>query len=168
MRWQVNCLQIRHTYYVENEADTVAWAQRLATGVRSGDVLDLSGSLGAGKSVLARALLRALGVTDEALPSPTYALIQEYQGATCAGVPCSLAHMDLYRLDDVEEVEMLGIRDFFSPAWICLIEWADRAGALLPESTIHVRLAYVDDQPNVRIITLSATQALHDVVDMRN
>lgn len=168
MPWQVNCLRIRHTYHLEHEAATQAWAKRLAKGLRAGDVLALSGDLGAGKSVLARALMRALKVEDEALPSPTYALIQEYQGMTCGGEPCFIAHMDLYRLDDVAEVEMLGIRDFFAPPWICLIEWAERAGSVLPDTLIRLDLSYVEGRQNERYITLSACQSLHDTVALRD
>jgi len=166
--WRVSCLQINCTYHLNHERDTQAWAKRLATALNAGDVLALSGELGAGKSVFARALMRALGVTDEALPSPTYALIQEYQGVTCGGNACSIAHMDLYRLNDAEEVEMLGIRDFFAPPWICLIEWAERAGSVLPDALIQLELLYVEGNPNERQVTLSACQALHDAVAMRD
>lgn len=157
-------MKVKRTYHLNDEEATQIWAKRLAKGLGAGDVLALSGALGAGKSVLARALMRALGVQDEALPSPTYALIQEYQGVTCGGVLCSVAHMDLYRLDDEAEVEMLGIRDFFVSPWICLIEWAERAGSVLPDTAIQLELSYVEGKKNERYITLLACQSLHDTV----
>jgi len=83
--------------------------------------------------------MRALGVQDEALPSPTYAIIQEYDGDGCR-----IAHMDWYRLNDSDEVEMLGVDEFFQPPWICLIEWPQRAMALLPENLIRVSLSVED------------------------
>jgi tRNA threonylcarbamoyladenosine biosynthesis protein TsaE len=97
---------------LENEAATVAYAQKLAKEIKPGQTIALSGELGAGKSFLARALMRALGVTDEALPSPTFALIQTYDGKDC-----QVAHMDWYRLDDAGEIEMLGVCDYFEPPW---------------------------------------------------
>jgi len=79
--------------------------------------------------------MRTLGVTDEALPSPTFAIIQEYDADHCR-----VAHMDWYRLDDTAEIEMLGVRDFFIAPWICLIEWPERGRNLLPKGAIQVRI----------------------------
>ncbi len=137
---------------LKNEAATVVCAQKLAREIKPGQVIALSGELGVGKSVFARALMRALGVTDEALPSPTFALIQTYDGQTCDGQGCQVAHMDWYRLDDTSEIEMLGVRDYFEPPWITIIEWLERAPDLLPEDSIRLHLSCVDDNPDVRII----------------
>jgi tRNA threonylcarbamoyladenosine biosynthesis protein TsaE len=109
----------------------------------------LQGELGAGKSVFARALMRALGVTDEAMPSPTFTLIQTYEGEGC-----KLAHMDWYRLESVEEIELLGVRDYFQPPWISLIEWPERAESLLPPAAVRVQLECVDGDPNARLLEL--------------
>ena len=126
---------------LENEAATVAYAQKLATEIKPGQTIALSGELGAGKSFLARALMRALGVTDEALPSPTFALIQTYDGKDC-----QVAHMDWYRLDDAGEIEMLGVRDYFEPPWITIIEWPERAPELLPPDAINIELTAADPE----------------------
>jgi tRNA threonylcarbamoyladenosine biosynthesis protein TsaE len=120
---------------LENEAATVAYAQKLAGQIKPGQVIALSGELGAGKSVFARALMRALGVTDEALPSPTFALIQTYDGDGC-----KVAHMDWYRLDDADGIEMLGVRDYFTLPWISIIEWPERAPDLLPPDAIRIEI----------------------------
>lgn len=125
---------------LENEAATVAYAQKLAKEIKPGQTIALTGELGAGKSFLARALMRALGVTDEALPSPTFALIQTYDGQTYDGKDCQVAHMDWYRLDDAGEIEMLGVRDYFEPPWITIIEWPERALSILPPDTIRIEL----------------------------
>jgi tRNA threonylcarbamoyladenosine biosynthesis protein TsaE len=120
---------------LENEAATVAYAQALAGQIKPGQVITLSGELGAGKSVFSRALMRALGVTDEALPSPTFALIQTYDGKDC-----QIAHMDWYRLEDANEIEMLGVRDYFEPPWITIIEWPERGPDLLPPNAIRIKI----------------------------
>jgi len=122
-------------HQTHNESETVGIAARFAATLKPGDVVAISGELGAGKSVFCRAVMRALGVTDEALPSPTFAITQEYDADHCR-----VAHMDWYRLEGVAEIEMLGVRDFFIPPWICLIEWPERAADLLPEGAIQVRI----------------------------
>ncbi|MDQ6992686.1 MAG: tRNA (adenosine(37)-N6)-threonylcarbamoyltransferase complex ATPase subunit type 1 TsaE [Mariprofundus sp.] len=71
------------------------------------------------------------------------------------GNVCQVAHMDWYRLEDVEEIELLGVRDYFQPTWICLIEWPQRAPMLLPEGAISVELSCVDDDVNARIVEIA-------------
>ena len=93
----------------------------------------LFGDLGAGKSFFSRVVMRTLGVTDAALPSPTFAIIQEYEGTSCR-----VAHMDWYRLEDADEIEMLGVRDYFQPPWVTLIEWPERAKHALPNEVVRV------------------------------
>jgi len=136
-------------FHTSQESDTAAVAARFAAGLRPGDVVALFGDLGVGKSVFSRAVMRALGVTDVALPSPTFAIIQEYEGRDCR-----VAHMDWYRLDDAEEIELLGVRDYFQSPWICLVEWPERAKSLLPDGAIRVRLSCVDDHQDARLIEI--------------
>ena len=134
---------------VYSEAQTVELAARLAEALKPGDSVALYGDLGAGKSVFCRALMRALGVTDRALPSPTFSIIQEYEGRGCR-----IAHMDWYRLEDREEIEALGIREFLQSPWICLIEWPARAESLLPENTTRVCITPAEDGPETRLIEI--------------
>ena len=115
---------------LDDEAATVRFASQFAEQLKPGDTVCLSGDLGAGKSVFARALMRALGVRDEVMPSPTFALIQEYEGEGCR-----VAHMDWYRLGDEGEVESLGVREFFQQPWIAIIEWPERAPGLVPPAS---------------------------------
>lgn len=129
-----------------NEAETCACAAQVAKTLKPGDVVALEGALGAGKSVFARALMRALGVKDQAIPSPTFALIQTYEGEGCR-----VAHMDWYRLEHVEEIEALGVRDYFAPPWITIIEWPERAPELVPATAIRIRLQCVDDDDQARL-----------------
>jgi len=128
------------TFISHNEIETIAIAEQFASCLQPGDVVAFSGELGAGKSVFSRAVMRALGVRDEALPSPTFAIIQEYDASHC-----QVAHMDWYRLSDADEIAMLGVRDYFQTPWICLIEWAERANELLSTDVITVSICCVDD-----------------------
>ena len=103
---------------------------------RAGAVLYLQGPLGAGKTTLARGLLRALGVQG-AIRSPTYTLLEPYDiGGR------SLVHLDLYRLNDEREIEPLGLRDYPPERCWWLIEWPERAGARLPPADLVVTLAH--------------------------
>jgi len=134
-------------YHIHSESETVEIAKKVSEALRPGNVLALHGDLGAGKSIFARAVMRALGVCDAALPSPTFAIVQEYEGRECR-----LAHMDWYRLEGIDELEAIGVREYMQPPWICLIEWPERAPELLPSDTIHVSLSCVDSSSEARLI----------------
>ncbi len=139
---------------LNNEAETLEFAKEFSGRLKPGDIIALSGELGAGKSVLARALMRALGVLDVALPSPTYTIIQEYEGRGGR-----IAHMDWYRLEGADELEAIGVREYFRPPWICLIEWPERALQLLPDETIHINLHCVEDNQEARQLELNDPKA---------
>lgn len=141
---------------IRNEADMIKLAQDLASQCQAGDCFALHGDLGAGKSFLARAIMRALGVSDEALPSPTFAIIQEYaaaQGETSTAL--KIAHMDWYRLEDEHDVANLGVDEYFAAPWISLIEWSERAPALLPSNTTHIYINLVADDMNARLVKIN-------------
>ncbi len=118
---------------------TETLARALAPELRAGDLVALSGGLGAGKSSFARALigdrLAELGRIEE-IPSPSFTLAQVYDlGAT------ELWHADLYRLGSIDEIAELGLEDAFETA-ICLVEWAERLGPSLPARRIDLRLDF--------------------------
>lgn len=122
------------TLDLPDEAATAALGARLAAVARAGDVILLSGPIGAGKSHLARAFIRARLGRDEDVPSPTFTLVQTY------GPPeDEIFHADLYRLTHPDEVWELGLDDAFSRA-ICLVEWPDRLGAHLPPGALRIDL----------------------------
>lgn len=135
---------------IQDEADMVNLAQDIAKTCAAGDCFALHGDLGAGKSFLARAMMRALGVTDEALPSPTFAIIQEYGAAQGLKV----AHMDWYRLEDAHDVSNLGVDEFFTAPWLTLIEWSERAPELLPKHTIHIYIELDEKDMNARFVRI--------------
>jgi tRNA threonylcarbamoyladenosine biosynthesis protein TsaE len=123
------------------ETGVEAWGRRIGEAAVAGDialplVLALRGELGAGKSVLARAVARGAGVTSP-MPSPTFNLVFRYDAA--AGI--EVYHVDLYRLVDPDEVWELGWRDLGSGRQIVLIEWPERAESLLPADRWDVWLA---------------------------
>ena len=104
-------------------AATEAVGARLAAVVRPGDVVGLSGPLGAGKTSVARGLLAALGLVGEA-PSPSFAIVQPYEPPE---VKLPVLHVDLYRLDDPAEVDELGLDEALADS-VLLVEWPERAG----------------------------------------
>jgi len=138
--------------HIKNEAEMITLAKQLAADVQAGDCFALHGDLGAGKSFLARAMMRALGVTDEALPSPTFAIIQEYDAAN----QLKVAHMDWYRLEDSFDVVNLGVDEFFSPPWFTLIEWSERAPELLPKNTKHIHITLDEQDINARFVKINS------------
>ncbi|MBL0948837.1 tRNA (adenosine(37)-N6)-threonylcarbamoyltransferase complex ATPase subunit type 1 TsaE [Brevundimonas sp.] len=120
-----------------DEAATTRLGAALAQHVAAGEVVLLSGDLGMGKSTLARGLIRALTRPDEDVPSPTFTLVQFYEG------PTPVAHFDLYRLEDPREVDEIGLQEAIDEG-VALIEWPERLGtggaeALSPDR-LSVRL----------------------------
>src|SRR5690349_37643 len=111
--------------FLADERATVRLGQDLAAAIRAGDVLALRGDLGAGKTTLARALIRALA-SDPLLdvPSPTFTLVQSYD------TPIPLRHFDLYRLGAPEEFDELGFDALDSEAAVTLVEWPERTDRL--------------------------------------
>ena len=120
--------------HVTSPEETGALAGRLAQLLTSGDVLLLTGDVGAGKTHFARHLIQSILSVPEDVPSPTFTLVQEYD--TTRG---PLWHCDLYRLTSTGEVEELGLVDAFDTA-ICLVEWPDRLGSLAPTEALEIRL----------------------------
>lgn len=120
-------------------AATDGLGRLLAEHAAIGDVVLLSGPIGAGKSHLARAFIRHRLGRAEDVPSPTFTLVQTYEDA--AG---DIWHADLYRLSHPDEVIELGLDEAFAAA-ICLVEWPDRLGSLAPKDAIHITLADLDN-----------------------
>ena len=132
------------------EQDTMAAGAALAARLRDrlaarrGAVIALHGDLGAGKTTFAKGFARGLGI-HEAVTSPTYQLVLEYDSPADAPRPLTLYHVDLYRIDAEVQLASLAMDDFIHGSGVTLVEWPERAGDTLPDDTIRVRIDIADD-----------------------
>ena len=113
--------------------ETHALGQRLGALLRAGDVVVLDGELGVGKTVMAKGIAVALGVTEPVV-SPTFTVVREYDA------PTPLVHVDVYRLDHVQELHDLGFDDLVGEEAVTVVEWGDRVSAALPSDRLRVLL----------------------------
>lgn len=127
------------------EDATMQFAAQMAGILRVGDVLLLSGPIGAGKSFFSRSLIRARTKTTEDIPSPTFTLVQTYPDQNG-----DIWHCDLYRLSSPDEAVELGLEEAFEDS-ICLIEWPDRLGSLAPTNALSLAFEAQDDSHRVTI-----------------
>ena len=123
---------------VEGEEATERLGCELASLFRVGDVIALYGELGAGKTCLVRGLAKGLGVEKGLVSSPSFSLINEYPG------PLPLFHMDCYRLGPEEEIQELGLEEYFDGPGISIIEWAERIKEL-PEERLDISISILDE-----------------------
>jgi tRNA threonylcarbamoyladenosine biosynthesis protein TsaE len=139
----------------QDEDATRVFAQDLATRTCIADAfIELQGDLGAGKTSLARHLLRALGVEGR-IKSPTYAVLEPYSLCANGNHPAlDIWHFDFYRFNDPREWEDAGFRELFAAPGLKLAEWADKARAVLPVADLVIHLEAVEDDS--RRVTLTA------------
>jgi tRNA threonylcarbamoyladenosine biosynthesis protein TsaE len=147
----------RHALFLPSDEATDALGRLLAKHLMPGDAVLLTGPIGAGKSHLSRAIIRARLGRMEDVPSPTFTLVQTYEDP--AG---DIWHADLYRLSHPDEVLELGLEDAFATA-ICLVEWPERLGAYAPENAIHVSLS-VEGQGRSALISFTGRTTLAEAL----
>lgn len=133
-------------YWLADPAATEALGAALGRALGEGAVLYLEGGLGAGKTSVSRGLIQGLG-HGGAVKSPTYTLVEPYEHLTPA-----VYHFDLYRLGDPEELEYMGIRDYFRPGVLCLVEWPARGQGFLPAPDLVLTLEAMDDGRQARLM----------------
>lgn len=121
---------------MKNERDTERFGMELAGHLESGDLIAMTGPLGAGKTTLTKAIAKGLGI-EEMVTSPTFTILQEYRDGRLP-----LYHFDVYRIADAEEMYELGYEDYFFDEGVCVVEWADRIEELLPQDTIYIEISY--------------------------
>ncbi|HPE59943.1 MAG TPA: tRNA (adenosine(37)-N6)-threonylcarbamoyltransferase complex ATPase subunit type 1 TsaE [Thiolinea sp.] len=124
------------TYQIKNEQAMLNFGATLLNKVKHGGLVALHGELGTGKTTLVRGLLQALGYRGN-VKSPTYTLVEHYPFDELA-----VYHFDLYRLNDPEELEAMGFRDYLHDGSLCLVEWPEKAGDYLPAPLISLYLFY--------------------------
>jgi tRNA threonylcarbamoyladenosine biosynthesis protein TsaE len=141
--------------------ETIQFGNQVGQQLEGGTVLALTGDLGAGKTVLTRGIAHGLGMSMDQVSSPTFTLIQEYPG------PIPLIHVDLYRLEGPSDISTLGLEEYFTPAMIVIIEWAERFPQILPSDHIAFRLEYGETETS-RLLSIYGTgsSSIHMVANI--
>ena len=142
--------RVESTLVSHSPEETQAFGRALARRLEAGDLVAFEGDLGSGKTCLIQGICQGLEVQDY-VNSPTFILINEYLGRL-AGGEIAVYHFDCYRLTSVAELEDLGAEEYFYGRGICLVEWAGRAGELLPPRRRVIQLDYL--APDKRRLTL--------------
>jgi tRNA threonylcarbamoyladenosine biosynthesis protein TsaE len=135
------------TVVSRSPAETRAVAARLGAHLAAGDLVALRGELGAGKTEFVRGLAQGLGVPEESVASPSFALAYEYQGRL------TLVHLDLYRLAEVSPEFLPDLEDYLSGPQVIAVEWAERLGIFLPPEYLEVTLTITGEEEREIILT---------------
>jgi tRNA threonylcarbamoyladenosine biosynthesis protein TsaE len=142
--------------------ETAALGRRLGELLFPGAIVALVGQLGAGKTFLVRAIAEGLGVPDSRIiSSPTFVLIQEYQGRL------PIYHFDTYRLKTPAEFADLGVHEYFQSQGVCLIEWADRVPGILTTARLTIALEPTGETARRIVLTASGTRYEEVLIELR-
>ncbi|CAI8844202.1 N(6)-L-threonylcarbamoyladenine synthase, TsaE subunit [Pseudomonas sp. IT-P74] len=135
------------TLYLADEQAMSDFGARIARITRGHGLIFLEGNLGMGKTTLSRGIIRGLGHVG-AVKSPTFTLVEPYEIGDIRAF-----HFDLYRLVDPEELEFLGIRDYFEDDALCLIEWPDKGAGFLPKPDLTITISPQDSGRSLKILS---------------
>jgi len=129
-----------------DENELRAWGRDLGQAINAPLVISLSGDLGAGKTTLAQAICEGYGVAEQ-VTSPTYALVLKYDAPKSP-----VYHVDLYRLDNENQLQNIGWDDLMSDQAVTIVEWPERAGDRMPASHLHIDLEHVPGDDGHRVL----------------
>ena len=141
-------------FTVKTEEDTINLGKKIGKQLKKGDVVALDGSLAAGKTYLTKGIAKGLGIQED-ITSPTFTLISEYSGRF------NLYHMDVYRLEGVEDFLDLGTEEMLYGDGVCVIEWSKKVKQALPKNTIYIDIMVNDD--NSRKIIINSKDFCEDL-----
>lgn len=130
---------------LKTEEETMQVAKELAAAIDEGVIIFLEGQLGAGKTTFTRGFLRGLGFQDK-VKSPTYTIVEPYD---VSGK--KIFHFDFYRVKDSQELDEIGIQDYFSPTFICLVEWPEKGVSRLPTPDLICHIEFKQDGRDLKI-----------------
>lgn len=131
---------ISKDFYLSDETATMQWGQTLSAYCRPGMVIYLLGNLGAGKTTLARGLLRGLGISER-IKSPSYTLLESYELERF-----TVFHFDFYRISSAESLRDIGIEQYFTGTDVCIIEWPEHGLGVIPAADLTVTLTWSAEQ----------------------
>lgn len=136
---------MKKTFFLVDEQATAELASQLAKLCQQATVIYLEGDLGAGKTTFSRGFIQGLGHQGR-VKSPTYTLVEPYEIR-----PWRIFHFDLYRLGDPQELEFMGIREYFEADCLCLIEWPDKGAGHLASADLHISIEFIEDSRSLSI-----------------
>ena len=147
--------KIRKEYFCKNISQTKRLGRKIASVLKEGSVVAMSGDLGAGKTSLSQGICLGLGVDRKvAVNSPTFTIVNQYSGK------CDINHIDFYRIHTSDEFYLTGLDEFFSEDSITIIEWADKFDDIIPDSAVWVYLEFIDI--NSRKIFIEYSGSIYD------
>ncbi len=134
-------------YFSKSEEDTIELGKKIASKLKKGDVIVLTGDLGSGKTKLTEGILTYFGLQDE-ISSPTFTIVNEHNSPDL-----DIFHFDVYRLDDVDEFYAIGGEEYFEKG-VSIIEWGEKIEEALPKDHIHIYFSRKDEEDNIRQINI--------------
>lgn len=132
---------MKHSIIIDGLANIDAAAAEFLKQIGSRRIVALYGQMGAGKTTFTTAVCKALGVSEDAVSSPTFAIVNEYR--TACGEP--MFHFDFYRIETVREALDIGFFDYIDSGCLCIMEWPENVEEILPEETLKVSVTVADD-----------------------
>jgi tRNA threonylcarbamoyladenosine biosynthesis protein TsaE len=131
-------------------SETITAGQELGSLLENGDVVALTGPLGAGKTCFVKGIAGGLNIADNEISSPSFVLLKEYRGSM------PLFHFDLYRMNDISELYNIGWDDYFMRDGVVVVEWGEKAGELLPETGIRIMIDIISERERTIKITFGS------------